>query len=134
MSRVTYRRAHRAALAPARARSVLATPTVMAYTTGALFFVSGSLGVVVATQMPSGPGRVNVVYGVAGGAVLMGVGLVVWGHQLRHVHHHALVATGTIMLTIGIYESTSPIAAVALSSLYIQHGARYAGSRRRGRE
>ena len=119
MSRVTYRRAHRAALAPARARSVLATPTVMAYTTGVLFFVSGSLGVVVATQMPSGPGSVHVVYGIAVAAVLMGVSLVVWGHQLRLVHHHALVATGTIMLTIAIYESTSAIAAVALSSLYI---------------
>jgi len=91
----------------------------MAYTTGALFFVSGSLGVVVATQMPSGPGNVLVVYGVAGAAVLVGVSLVVWGRQLRPVHHHALIATGTIMLTIGIYESTSPIAAVALSSLYI---------------
>ena len=91
----------------------------MAYTTGVLFFVSGSLGVVVATQMPSGPGSVLVVYGVAGAAVVMGVSLVVWGHQLRHVHHHALVATGTIMLTVAIYESTSAIAAVALSSLYI---------------
>jgi diguanylate cyclase (GGDEF)-like protein len=119
MSRVTYPRAHRAALAHARARSVLATSTVMAYTTGVLFFVSGTLGVVVATQMPSGPGSVSVVYGVAGAAVLTGISLVVWGHQLRPVHHHALVATGTIMLTIGIYESTSPIAAVALSSLYI---------------
>jgi diguanylate cyclase (GGDEF)-like protein len=119
MSRVTYRRAHRGALAPARARSVLATAPVMAYTTGVLFFVSGSLGVVVATRMPTGPGNVHVVYGVAGAAVLVGVSLVVWGHQLRPVHHHALIATGTIMLTIGIYESTSPIAAVALSSLYI---------------
>jgi diguanylate cyclase (GGDEF)-like protein len=69
--------------------------------------------------MPSGPGNVLVVYGVAGAAVLVGVSLVVWGRQLRPVHHHALIATGTIMLTIGIYESTSPIAAVALSSLYI---------------
>jgi diguanylate cyclase (GGDEF)-like protein len=91
----------------------------MAYTTGVLYFVSGSLGVVVATQMPSGPGSVSVIYGVAGAAVLTGIILVVWGHQLRPVHHHALVATGTIMLTIAIYESTSPIAAVALSSLYI---------------
>jgi len=119
MSRMTYRGAKRAALAPARARSVLATPTVMAYTTGALFFVNGSLGIVVATQMPSVPGRVGVVYGVAGAAVLVGVSVLVWGHQLRPVHHHALVATGTIMLTIGIYESTSPIAAVALSALYV---------------
>ncbi len=91
----------------------------MAYTSGVLFFVSGSLGVVVATRMPSGPGNVVVVYGIAGAAVLMGVSLVVWGHRLRPVHHHVLVATGTIMLTIATYESTSPIAAVALSSLYI---------------
>jgi diguanylate cyclase (GGDEF)-like protein len=119
MSRVTYPRAHRAALAPARARSVLATSTVMAYTTGVLFLVSGTLGVVLATLMPSGPGSVSVVYGVAGGAVLVGVSLVLWGHQLRPVRHHALAATGTIMLTVAIYESTSPIAAVALSSFYI---------------
>jgi diguanylate cyclase (GGDEF)-like protein len=119
MSRVTYPRAHRDALAPARARSVLATSTVMGYTTGALFFVSGSLGVVLATQMPSGPGSVSVVYGVAGAAVLVGISLVLWGRQLRPIHHQALAATGTIMLTIAIYESTSPIAAVALSSLYI---------------
>jgi diguanylate cyclase (GGDEF)-like protein len=119
MSRVTYPRAHRAALAPARARSVLATSTVMAYTTGVLFFVSGTLGVILATRMPSGPGSVSVVYGVAGAAVLIGISLVLWGRQLRPVHHHALAATGTIMLTIAIYESTSPIAAVALSSLYI---------------
>jgi diguanylate cyclase (GGDEF)-like protein len=119
MSRVKYPRAHRAALARARARSVLATSTVMAYTTGVLYFVGGSLGVVVATRMPSGPGSVSVIYGVAGAAVLIGVSLVLWGHQLRPIHHHALVATGTIMLTIAIYESTSPIAAVALSSLYV---------------
>jgi diguanylate cyclase (GGDEF)-like protein len=119
MSRVTYWRAHRDALAPARARSVLATSTVMGYTTGALFFVSGSLGVVLATQMPSGPGSVSVVYGVAGAAVLVGISLVLWGRQLRPAHHHALAATGTIMLTIAIYESTTSIAAVALSSLYV---------------
>src|ERR1700678_1005691 len=118
-SRVTYPRAHRAALAPARARSVLATSTVMAYTTGVLFFVNGALGLVLATRMPSGPGSVLVVYCIAGAAVLIGVSLVLWGRQLRPVHHHALVATGTIMLTIAIYESTIPIAAVALSSLYI---------------
>jgi diguanylate cyclase (GGDEF)-like protein len=119
MSRVTYRRAHRAALAPARARSVLATPDVMAYTTGVLFFVSGSLGVIVATTMPSGPGNVSVVYAVAGAGVLMGIGLVVWGHHLRPAHHHAVAAAGTVMLTIAIYESTSAIAAVALSTLYV---------------
>jgi diguanylate cyclase (GGDEF)-like protein len=119
MSRVRYPRAHRSALAPARAPSVLATSTVMAYTNGVLFFVSGSLGVVVATQMPSGPGNVGVVYGVGGAAVLMGVSLVLWGHQLRPNQHQAVVATGTIMLTIAIYESTSPIAAVALSTLYV---------------
>ena len=119
MSRVTYRRAHRGALAPARAQSVLATPPVMAYTTGMLFFVSGSLGLVVATLMPAGPGNAGVVYGVAGAAVVTGVSLVVWGHHLRPVHHHLLVATGTVMVTIGIYESTSAIAAVALSSLYV---------------
>jgi diguanylate cyclase len=43
----------------------------------------------------------------------------VWGHQLRPEYHHALVASGTIMLTIAIYASTSPFAAVALTSLYI---------------
>jgi diguanylate cyclase (GGDEF)-like protein len=119
MSRVANPRAHRAALAPARARSVLATSTVMAYTNGALFFVSGSLGVVVATQMPSGPGNVGVVYAVGGAALLIGVSLIAWGHRLRPVHHQALVAAGTIMLTIAIYESTSPIAAVAFSTLYV---------------
>jgi diguanylate cyclase (GGDEF)-like protein len=91
----------------------------MAYTAGVLFLVSGTVGVVLATRMPSGPGSVSVVYGVAGAAALIGVSLVLWGRQLRPVHHHALVAAGTIMLTIAIYESTSPIAAVALSSLYI---------------
>jgi len=91
----------------------------MAYTTGMLFFVSGSLGLVVATLMPAGPGNAGVVYGVAGAAVVTGVSLVVWGHHLRPVHHHLLVATGTVMVTIGIYESTSAIAAVALSSLYV---------------
>ena len=119
MSRVTYPRAHRAALALARARSVLATSTVMALTTGALFFVSGSLGVLLATQMPDGPGNVTVVYGVAGVAALVGIGVAVWGHQLRPLHHHALAAIGTVMLTVAIYEATSAIAAVALSALYI---------------
>ena len=91
----------------------------MAYTTGVLFFVNGNLGILVATQMPSGPGRLSVVYSVAGAAVILGIGLVVWGHKLRPVHYHALLATGTIMLTTGIYESPSPIAAVALSTLYV---------------
>jgi diguanylate cyclase (GGDEF)-like protein len=91
----------------------------MAYTTGVLFFVSGSLGVIVATTMPPGPGNVAVVYGVAGAAMLVGISLVVWGHHLRPVHHHAVAAAGTMMLTVAIYESTSAIAAVALSSLYV---------------
>jgi diguanylate cyclase (GGDEF)-like protein len=119
MSRVTYPRAHRATLALARARSVIATSTVMALTTGGLFFVSGSLGVLLATQMPDGPGNLAVVYGVAGAAALLGIGVAVWGHQLRPSHHHALVAGGTIMLTIAIYDATSAIAAVALAALYI---------------
>jgi diguanylate cyclase (GGDEF)-like protein len=91
----------------------------MAYTTGVLFFVSGSLGVIVATTMPSGLGNVSVVYGLAGAAMLVGISLVVWGHHLRPVYHHVLVAMGTAMLTLAIYESTSAIAAVALSSLYV---------------
>jgi diguanylate cyclase (GGDEF)-like protein len=91
----------------------------MAYTTGALFAVSGTLGVVIATRMPPGPGSMTVVYGVAAAAIFVGVSLVVWGHQLRSVHHQVLAAMGTVMLTIAIYESTSPIAAVALASLYI---------------
>jgi diguanylate cyclase (GGDEF)-like protein len=119
MSHVAYREALRDALAPARAQSVLATSTVMAYTAGVFFVVSGSLGIVLATRMPPGPGNVFVVYGVAGAAVLIGASLVMWGHQLRPVHHHALAAMGTVMLTIAIYESTSAIAAVALSSLYV---------------
>ncbi|WP_161600514.1 putative bifunctional diguanylate cyclase/phosphodiesterase [Mycolicibacterium hodleri] len=92
----------------------------MASTTGGLFFVSGSLGVVLATQMPDGPpGDLDVVFALAAAAVLIGIGLVVWGHRLRPAHHHALVAGGTIILTATIYESTSPVAAVALASLYI---------------
>jgi hypothetical protein len=119
MSGVTYLRDRQAAVALARGRSVLATSTVMAVTTGALFFVSGSLGVVLATQMPDGPGGVSIVFTLAGMAALIGIGLMAWGHQLRPTHHHALLAMGTIMLTIAIYESTSPIAAVAFASLYI---------------
>jgi diguanylate cyclase (GGDEF)-like protein len=119
MNRVTDQRAHTAALALARVRSGLATSTVMALTTGGLFLVSGSLALLLATQMPDGPGDRSVVYGVAIAGVLIGIGLLGWGHQLRPVHHHALVASGTVMLTIGIYESTSPVAAVALASLYI---------------
>ncbi len=119
MSHVSYQQVHRNALAPARARSVLATPTVMAYTTGVLFVVSGTLGIMLATQMPAGPGNVFVVYGIAAAAVLIGAGLMGRGHKLRPVHYHALLATGTMMLTTGIYESTSPIAAVALSTLYV---------------
>ncbi|MGK2866518.1 MAG: putative bifunctional diguanylate cyclase/phosphodiesterase [Mycobacterium sp.] len=116
---MTYPRERRPALALARARSSLATSRVMGPTTGGLFFVSGVLGVVLATQMPDGPGNVTVVYVVAGVAVILGVGLVVWGRQLEPSHHHALAASGTIMLTIAIYASTSPFAAVALTSLYI---------------
>jgi diguanylate cyclase (GGDEF)-like protein len=112
-------RGNRAALPRARARSVVATATVMAYTTGVLFIVSGILGVVVATQLPPGPGSVHIVFGVAGTAIVIGASVVIWGHQLFPVHHHVLVASGTVMLTLAIYESTSPIAAVALSSLYI---------------
>jgi diguanylate cyclase (GGDEF)-like protein len=119
MSWVTDPRAPGAALTLARARSVLATSTVMALTTGGLFLVGGSLGVLLATQMPGGPGELFVVYGIAIAAVLVGIGLLAWGHQLRPIHHHVLVAGGTIMLTVAIYESTSPIAAVALASLYI---------------
>ena len=119
MSRVTYLRVHPTDLGLIRARSVLATSTVMALTTGGLFFVSGTIALVLATQMPEGPGNVAVVYGLAGAASLVGVSLVLWGYQLDPAHHHALVATGTMMLTIAIFESTSAVAAVAMSSLYI---------------
>jgi diguanylate cyclase (GGDEF)-like protein len=119
MSRVTYPQVHRGALALVRAQSVLATSTVMAWTTGGLFVVSGSLGLLLATQMPFGPGSVTIVYGTAGAAVLLGIGVAVWGHRLSPIHHHGLAAGGTIMLTIAVYESTSPVAAVALTALYI---------------
>jgi diguanylate cyclase (GGDEF)-like protein len=92
----------------------------MAWTTGGLFAVSGSLGVLVATQMPEGPpGNVHVVLGVAAAAVAIGIGLGMWGHLLRPQHYHLLVAGGTIMLTIAIYESTSSIVSVALAGLYV---------------
>jgi diguanylate cyclase (GGDEF)-like protein len=91
----------------------------MALTAGGLFLVSGSLGVLLATQMPGGPGDLRVVYGIAIAAVLTGVGMLMWGDRLRPMHHHILVTVGTIMLTVAIYESTSPIAAVALASLYL---------------
>jgi diguanylate cyclase len=92
----------------------------MAWTTGGLFFVSGSLGIVVATQMPAGPpGDVHVVFAMAGAAVLIGVGLVKCGHRLRPTHYHPLVASGTIMLTVVILESTSSVAAVAFAGLYV---------------
>jgi hypothetical protein len=91
----------------------------MALTTGGFFLVSGSLVLLVATQMPDGPGDRFIVHGIVIAAVLIGIGMLAWGHQLRSVHHHALVAGGTVMLTIAIYESTSPVAAVALASLYI---------------
>jgi len=71
---VAYPQAHRAALALARVRSVVATSTVMALTTGGLFFVSGSLSLLLATQMPDGPGNLTVVYALSGAAVLVGIG------------------------------------------------------------
>jgi diguanylate cyclase (GGDEF)-like protein len=119
MSGVTYPRERRAALALARERSTLATSRVMGPTTGVLFFLSGVIGAVLATQMPDGPGNLTVVYVVAGVAVILGVSLVIWGRELRPAHHHTLAASGTIMLTIAIYASTSPFAALALTSLYI---------------
>jgi diguanylate cyclase (GGDEF)-like protein len=119
MSRVTHPRVHGATLALVRAQSVLATSTVMAWTTGGLFVVSGSLGLLLATQMPDGPGNATVVYGVAGAAVLLGTAVAVWGRRLSPLHHHGLAVGGTIMLTIAVYESTSPVAAVALTALYI---------------
>jgi diguanylate cyclase (GGDEF)-like protein len=116
---VAYPQAHRAALALARVRSVLATSTVMALTTGGLFFVSGSLSLLLATQMPDGPGNLTVVYALSGAAVLVGIGVALWGHQLEPANHHVLVVGGTLMLTVAIYEATSAVAAVALAALYI---------------
>jgi diguanylate cyclase (GGDEF)-like protein len=106
-------------LAIALGRSAVATSTVMALTSGALFLVSGSLGFLLATQMPGGPGDLSLVYGIAIAAVLIGIGMMAWGYRLRPVHHHILAVGGTVMLTIVIYEATSPVAAVALASLYI---------------
>ena len=118
MGGVTSPRIRRAGFA--RARSVLATSTVMARTTGALFAVSGILGIVVATQIPDGPpGDVHVVFGVAAAAVVIGMGVASWGHLLRPALYHPLVAGGTIMVTIVIFESTSSVAAVAFATLYV---------------
>ena len=105
---------------------MLATSEVMAPTIGGLFLGGGLLGAAVTTQMPQGPhdsaivyGNAAVVYSLAGVAILVGVSLLLWGDRLRSSHHQVLVCVGTLMITVAIHESTSPIVAMALASAYV---------------
>jgi diguanylate cyclase (GGDEF)-like protein len=98
----------------------------MAPTIGGLFLGGGLLGAAVTTQMPQRPhdsaivyGNAAVVYGLAVVAMVVGASLLLWRDRLLPSHHHVLVCMGTLMITAAIYESTSPIAAVALASAYV---------------
>lgn len=102
-----------------RARSPLATSTVMARTTGGLFLLGGLLGLFVTTQMPDGPGNLAIVYGAAIAAVVFGALLLVWGERIPPRYHEGLVVVGSILITLAIYQSTGPIAALSLASFYV---------------
>ncbi len=102
-----------------RAPSALATSTVMARTTGALFLMGGLLGVWITALMPEGPGNLIIVSAAALASVLFGIGLLIWGDRLHLRSHQALVTVATLLITIAIAQSTSNTAALSLATFYV---------------
>jgi len=101
-----------------RVRSVLASSRTMARTVAGLYLAGAVLALALSSQTPPDRGTIAML-GSAVAAIGIAIGLLLWGDRLRLVHYQLLVAAGTILVTVGIYETSSPVMAMSLASLYV---------------
>ena len=97
----------------------LATPSLMAKTTGGLFLAGGSLATVVTAQMPAGSSGVVAMCAAALVGACVGAVLLVYGERLRPCSFQLFIALATGLITIAIYSAPSDTAALAIASFYL---------------
>jgi len=102
-----------------RRRTVVATPHVVATTTGLLFSVSGALVVLVALlPAPTALPGASALRGLGLIALVVGVGTLLLRHRLPASAAHLLVLTGTALVTLAVRLAGDSPLAVALAGLY----------------
>jgi diguanylate cyclase (GGDEF)-like protein len=97
----------------------LATPSLMAKTTGGLFLAGGSLATVVTAQMPAGSSGVVAMCVAALVGVCVGVVLLVYGERFRPCSYQLFLAIATTLITVAIYSAPTDTAALAIASFYL---------------
>ena len=117
--RVVSARAQRSIGVWLRECPAVATPSLMAKTTGGLFLAGGSLATVVTAQMPAGSSGVVVMCTAALIGVCVGAVLLVYGERLRPCSYQLFIVIATTLITVAIYSAPSDTAALAIASFYI---------------
>lgn len=96
-------------------RGGLVAPWVLARTTGSLY-VAGGLAVLLAAL--ADPARSLALFAVAGVATATGLVVLRHGQRLRSLAFHALVTSGTALITAVVLTAPSTTTALALASTY----------------
>lgn len=101
------------------ARPVVATAAVVGLVTGA-FFAAGGLLVLVALRISSDQfGHPAAVGGVAGAAIVLGLGLIGGRRHVSRGLAHMVVAVGTVVITVGAALAGHTPTATLLAFLYV---------------
>ena len=101
-----------------RRAPAVATARVIGPVIGVLYLLGG-LAVLAVVVLPAGSTDGSPLLAVIGTvAVVTGAGLVRWGHLLGMALHHALVISGTALITTVVCAAPGTAAALALASIF----------------
>lgn len=97
----------------------IATPVLSAWTAGACLLLGGVLVVCLAILEPSDFVVVEVAYGCAATAGVIGTGALLWGKRLRPWQYNVLVLSATALITLTVFIAATAATAVSLATLYV---------------
>lgn len=99
-------------------RPAVATPQVMAATTGGMYTAGGSFALL--ATVPAGPvvAFEQAVRVIAVVAIVLGVGILLGRRRIPGGAYHGLVLAGTVLISAGVWLAGSPLS-LALASLYV---------------
>ncbi|MFH5208414.1 putative bifunctional diguanylate cyclase/phosphodiesterase [Antrihabitans sp. NCIMB 15449] len=102
------------------APSTLILPSLMSRTAGGLYLFGGILGTTVTILMPNETSGNRLIVGSVGAsALIIGAALLILGRRVDPRTHPVLILSATVLLTVGIVNATSSIAALGFASLYV---------------
>ncbi|HET9657186.1 MAG TPA: bifunctional diguanylate cyclase/phosphodiesterase [Kineosporiaceae bacterium] len=105
-------------LLPASTPTV-ATPRVLALTTGLLYVVGGCAVALIGAGLGQRQTVRALVVAVAAVAIVIGLALLGWGESLPRWCFHTLVATGTVLITVMVATAPTAQAEVAFAAIYV---------------